>query len=242
MTTAAATLFVHECERDLSGIAIPQPDIHLVVRLGASARNGVDVHAMGIRREAHRKIIRGGQRTVFARLHWSNCEAVLGMPGSEVAGRIVALGELWGTAAEQRLLGQIAEADDTASVVALLENAITERLARARALPNANAQLASNAMRKLGNGNVNDVASGLGVSERHLRRVFRQVVGTGPKTFAKLIRFHHALAAATNDGGLGWADIAAATGYYDQAHLIAEFRTIAGTTPSALLAELQGAG
>jgi AraC-like DNA-binding protein len=85
---------------------------------------------------------------------------------------------------------------------------------------------------------VNAVADDLGVSERHLRRMFRETVGVGPKAFAKLMRFHRALRVAREDGRASWASIAAAAGYYDQAHLIAEFRAIAGVTPRALLAEL----
>ncbi|MEZ0470658.1 helix-turn-helix domain-containing protein [Luteimonas salinilitoris] len=131
---------------------------------------------------------------VFARLHLSTYEAVLGVPASEIAGRIVALEDLWGDAATRRLRGRRA------------------------------------------------VAGGLGVSERHLRRVFREAVGVSPKAFAKLTRFHRALTAAREDGGASWATIAAAAGYYDQAHLITEFHAIAGTTPRALLAELQAAG
>jgi AraC-like DNA-binding protein len=46
---------------------------------------------------------------------------------------------------------------------------------------------------------------------------------------------------AREDSRLSWATIAAATGYYDQAHLIEEFRTIAGVTPRALLSELGAA-
>lgn len=85
------------------------------------------------------------------------------------------------------------------------------------------------------------MADELGVSERHLRRVFRETVGLGPKAFAKLARFRRALRAAREDDAAGWADIATAAGYYDQAHLIAEFRTIAGKTPRALLGELRTA-
>ena len=84
------------------------------------------------------------------------------------------------------------------------------------------------------------VASDLGVSERHLRRVFREAVGVSPKTFAKLTRFHRALNSAREKDEPAWASIAAAVGYYDQAHLIADFHAIAGTTPSAFLAELSG--
>jgi methylphosphotriester-DNA--protein-cysteine methyltransferase len=55
---------------------------------------------------------------------------------------------------------------------------------------------------------------------------------------ARLTRFHRALHAARDNDRPNWASIAAASGYYDQAHLITEFRAIAGVTPRALLHEL----
>jgi AraC-like DNA-binding protein len=85
------------------------------------------------------------------------------------------------------------------------------------------------------------VAAELGVSERHLRRVFRETVGVSPKAFARIARFHRALGAGRQDARAGWASIAAAAGYYDQAHLIAEFRAIAGVTPRVLVGEMRGA-
>jgi AraC-like DNA-binding protein len=107
--------------------------------------------------------------------------------------------------------------------------------------PSARAQLALHAAERLTGDHVSAVAAALGVSERHLRRVFRETVGLSPKAFAKLTRFHRALRAAREDGHASWASIAAGAGYYDQAHLIAEFRAIAGVTPRALLAELREA-
>jgi AraC-like DNA-binding protein len=85
---------------------------------------------------------------------------------------------------------------------------------------------------------VNTVADDLGVSERHLRRVFHEALGVSPKAFAKLARFHRALSAAREERPASWASIATRAGYYDQAHLIAELRAIAGVTPRALLGEL----
>ncbi|MBN6150767.1 AraC family transcriptional regulator [Xanthomonas sp. AmX2] len=236
-----AELFVHECERDLPRVAIPGPEIHLVVRIGASVRNGLDVHALGMRQEAHRKIVPAGQRTLFARLHLHTYAAVLGVPAADIAGRIVALEDLWGRPAAQRLLDRLAGAHDTATAAAVLEHALAERIAMAEA-PGAHALLAFDAATRLANASVAAVARDLGMSERHLRRMFRQAVGVSPKAFAKLTRFRRALSAAREEGGTDWAGIAVASGYYDQAHLIAEFRAIAGATPRALLAELQGAG
>jgi AraC-like DNA-binding protein len=86
---------------------------------------------------------------------------------------------------------------------------------------------------------VTEVATALGVSERNLRRVFRDTIGVGPKTFARLERFRRALNAARVREAPSWATIALDAGYYDQAHLIADFRAIAGVTPQALLREMR---
>jgi len=238
--SAVARLFVYECDRDAPGVLIPRPEIHLVVRFGPLARSGLDVHAFGSRQTVHRKLIRSGQRTVTARLQLGAPDAVLGVPASAMAGRIVALEDLWGDTATRRLCARLGDARDTVAAAAILESAIAERLARAEGR-HSGAQLALAAAGRLTCANVNAVAVGLGVSERHLRRVFRETIGVSPKAFAKLTRFHRALRAARQDTHASWAGIAAAVGYYDQAHLIAEFRAIAGVTPRALLGELRAA-
>jgi AraC-like DNA-binding protein len=236
--SAVAALFVYECDRDVPRVAIPRPEIQLVARFGPSTRGGLDVHALGVRQTVHRKLIRRGQRSVTARLRLGVPDAVLGVPASAIAGRIVALEDLWGEAATRHLCDRLADARDMVHAAAILESAITERLAIARER-RAGTRLALDAADRLTRASVNAVAGDLGVSERHLRRLFRETVGVSPKAFARLTRFHRALRAARDDGRSGWASIAAAAGYYDQAHLIAEFRAIAGVTPRALLGELR---
>jgi AraC-like DNA-binding protein len=235
-----AALFVDECDRDVVRVSMPRAEVHLVVRFGPSARSGLDVHAFGLRQTVHRKLIRGGQRTLMARLHLGATEAVLGVSASAMAGRIVVLDQLWGDGATRQLSDRLADARGMADAAAILESAIAQRLVMASGRC-ARAQLALDATDRLVSANVNAVAVDLGVSERHLRRVFRETVGVSPKAFAKLTRFHRALRVAREDGEASWASVAAAAGYYDQAHLIAEFRAIAGVTPRALLSELRAA-
>jgi AraC-like DNA-binding protein len=236
MASAVTALFVDENERDTPRVALPRPEVHLAVRYGPSARNGLDIHVLGGRERAHRKHIRAGQRTVMARLRLGAHEAVLGVPASVLAGRIVPLEELWDGATTRRLIDELAKARDGADAAKVLESAIEQRVALAN---DARIDLALDAASRLGSANVRTVAAELGVSERHLRRAFRETVGVSPKAYAKLARFRCALRAAGQPGQATWANIAATAGYYDQAHLIAEFRAIAGVTPRALLGELR---
>jgi AraC-like DNA-binding protein len=238
--SAIAALLVDERDRDLQGVAIPRPHVQVVVRFGPATRGGLDVHALGTRERVYRKLLPSGQRAVTARLQLGASEAVLGVPALALAGRTVPLEDLWGDIATQRLLDRLAGAPDLVAAAAVLERAIAERLADTDER-GATERLALDAAERLTSASVSTVARGLGVSERHLRRIFRATVGVSPKAFSKLARFQRAIHAARTAEPTNWASIATLAGYYDQAHLIAEFRAIAGATPRAFLSELGAA-
>lgn len=84
---------------------------------------------------------------------------------------------------------------------------------------------------------VASTAQQLGVSERHLRRVFQRSVGVSPKRYARMARVRRALAHLERDASAGWAQIAAGAGFFDQAHLTAEFREFLGVTPAGFRRE-----
>jgi methylphosphotriester-DNA--protein-cysteine methyltransferase len=79
------------------------------------------------------------------------------------------------------------------------------------------------------------VAQGLGINLRQLERRFQSAVGLGPKQFARMRRFQRVFQAIDNKHP-GWARAAAECGYYDQAHLVRDFREFAGQPPSVLVA------
>ena len=70
-----------------------------------------------------------------------------------------------------------------------------------------------------------------GLSVRQIERIFLEHVGLTPKVFGRLARLKRALALGEMETALDWAGIAAASGYFDQAHMIREFRTFNGATP-----------
>jgi AraC-like DNA-binding protein len=73
-------------------------------------------------------------------------------------------------------------------------------------------------------------ARALGVSPRHLRRLFLDAVGVAPSDYIRLARFTRALGLVRGGGSL--TAIAQAAQYYDHAHFCRDFRAIAGMTPS----------
>ncbi len=77
------------------------------------------------------------------------------------------------------------------------------------------------------------IAERLGWSRKHLAARFHDEIGLAPKAVSRIARFTAAQAMAVREASSGWADIAAACGYADQAHLIREFQEFSGQSPSA---------
>jgi AraC-like DNA-binding protein len=77
------------------------------------------------------------------------------------------------------------------------------------------------------------LAARLHVSERHLSRSFQAMFGMGPKQFARIARIERVWSAWRQ--GASWTDIAYATGFTDQAHMINDFTKIVGLPPAHLV-------
>lgn len=75
------------------------------------------------------------------------------------------------------------------------------------------------------------LARDAGVSRKHLAGLFRDQVGLAPKTLARIHRFRHVLAALQTDRRADWSDLACRCGYYDQSHLIRDFKAFSGVAP-----------
>ena len=82
------------------------------------------------------------------------------------------------------------------------------------------------------------VADQAGMSARQFRRRCREEAGLGPKHLARILRFRRACRLA--DQGESWLRVAMEAGYFDQAHLIRDFREFTGTTPMSDFSKTAG--
>jgi AraC-like DNA-binding protein len=152
-----------------------------------------------------------------------------------LANRVVALDDIFGAEA-RRLTERLQEAPTWARRFDILDEVIGRRISTARA-PNPLAVRASQVLRATrGAASIGRLARDLACSQRHLIATFREVIGVTPKTYGRILRFDHAVKQLRRPDGARWAEIADASGYYDQAHLIRDFHEFAGLTPSEFLA------
>jgi AraC-like DNA-binding protein len=161
---------------------------------------------------------------------------VLGRPLADLAGECVALEDAFGPGGRE-LADRLREECDWDARFDVLERFLIGRVAVGPA-PTPAVAWADRRLREAG-GNVRiaELAAELGCSRRHLTSSFSAEVGLGPKAVARQVRFagvRERLARAPKR----LAEIAAAAGYYDQAHLNRDFRELAGVTPTEFLARL----
>ena len=77
-----------------------------------------------------------------------------------------------------------------------------------------------------------DAAEHADLSVRQFERAFCEQVGIPPKLYARIVRFHAALAAKQESTHRRWTDVAYEFGYCDQMHMIRDFRNFSGENPT----------
>ncbi|MFD9334516.1 helix-turn-helix domain-containing protein, partial [Streptomyces sp. NPDC060028] len=176
----------------------------------------------------------GGQEAIRLELTPLGAYRLFALPMSELTNRVVELRDVLGPEAGM-LVEQLAATGDWGARFDLLDLALAARLERGpRPAPEV-----SHAWRLLcragGAIPVGRIAAEVGWSQGYLVRRFTEQIGLTPKMSARVLRFHRAVSLLTGESA-NLTEVAAACGFYDQAHLNREFRALAETTPGQLAA------
>jgi AraC-like DNA-binding protein len=163
----------------------------------------------------------------------AGARVVFGMPAAEVAERSVELGDVIGRVARslREELEEYATWRERFAAVERVVGGLMTQHAR-RSLPAPEVREAWRQIRRGGGcTSVAALAADVGWSTRHLEHRFRSEFGVTPKAAVRVTRFERSVAAA-RDPRRRLADVAAACGYADQAHLARDWRDLAGLPPS----------
>jgi transcriptional regulator GlxA family with amidase domain len=80
-------------------------------------------------------------------------------------------------------------------------------------------------------GRIRELALRLGITPRTLERRVREATGLSPRALRAVLRFRRVFRRLDRSPAGSWARVAVESGYYDQAHMIHEFRRFAGVPP-----------
>ncbi|GAA3087134.1 AraC-like DNA-binding protein [Kribbella aluminosa] len=163
---------------------------------------------------------------------------LLAVPPGELGSAVLGLDELLGRRAGE-LTEQLREAPTWASRFDLLEALLLQQLRDVRPAA-VRPELGWAWLRLCESGGaigVQQLATEVGWSRRHLTERFTAEFGLPPKVASRVLRFERVTARLRRSPQSRLADVAAAAGFADQSHLTREFQAIAGCSPRQWMAE-----
>jgi AraC-like DNA-binding protein len=215
---------------DLRGLAphiaetLPHPNIHAIFEPAGSTVAGVHTarfsrrlegrsHAFGI------KFTPGGFRSF------------LSAPVSSLADRVVPIRQIFGSEIDA-LEKVLVSSDDEAALIPAVNDFFLAHVPR----PDQSAALASQLVNRILSEpeirTVDDLAARASLGKRSLQRLFSEYVGAPPKWVIRRYRLHELVEHFRSGARPDYAQLALELGYFDQAHLINDFRSIVGYSPT----------
>jgi AraC-like DNA-binding protein len=205
---------------------LPHPNVHLVFTSG----DPISMVVHGVPTGKFTRVLEGRARVFGVKFRAGGGRPFLGRPLAALRGKTIDAAQIFGTEIEP--LGHSLTGDRSED----------EKIDRANRFfldrlppPDADASLAASIVDMIFRTpeiqNVAELVSRTKMSERTLQRLFRECVGVSPKWVIRRYRLHEVVERLNSGACFDWAALAAELGYFDQSHLIRDFRRLTGYTP-----------
>ena len=224
---------------------IPHPCVNVTVESGSpgEVRHGFAMpaallHGLPTRRFA--VDLTGTGRVLGVRFRPGGFAALTGHNAGALRDRVVPLGQVFGATADTLASEILAEEDDERRVE-LTEAFLCERLPDSAPGYDLVLALVTEMLEDRSLIRAGQLTRRHGLSERTLQRLFRSYVGASPKWVLVRYRLHDAAARLEREPGVPIAAVAAAVGYFDQAHFCRGFKALLAVTPAEYAAQCRDA-
>lgn len=180
-------------------------------------------------------LLRAGRRvsTMSVRLRAGAAPALFRLSMADACDREMPLTRLVGTRQASALLRGLRRARTSAGRFRAASEWLTARLAQSPPRRDGAGDAVDLIVQGRGTVRIDDVSRSLGWSRRRMQRVFARDLGISPKLYARIVRLNAVLATLGETERARAVDLALDAGYFDQAHLLRDFRILAGRKPSA---------
>jgi len=223
---------------------LPHPNAYLIfehdlTKTAHGPLTRMNAEVSGVTRNRFTRVMEGHGRVFGLKLRPGGLRPFLSGPVASLTGRVVPAEDVFGRgilplAREVRALGTPEEMG--AAVARYFEAHAPERDAQAELAGElVDAILADPALLT-----VESLSRRSGLSVRSLQRLFREYVGVSPKWVIRRYRLHEVLERLHRGEEFDGAQVALDLGYADQAHLINDFRKLAGYAPAEYRKSVHG--
>jgi AraC-like DNA-binding protein len=206
---------------------LPHPCVYLIIEDEDSKRTGV----AGVNPGRFTREIRERGRVIGTKFRPAMFHPFFNRRVSEIRGRTVSFPSVFGRTGGKLVKGVLAE-PDTLGAVLLVEDFLTSLLPE----PTRDLETLRDSVERISIDRsivrVEQVASMAGMNLRRLQRVFNEFVGIGAKWVIRRYRLQEAALLLIGGARIDMPDLALQLGYFDQAHLIRDFRAAVGKTPA----------
>jgi AraC-like DNA-binding protein len=174
------------------------------------------------------------EHLVAVRFKPGKAHAILRLSAGEITDHLVSLADLWGSAARS-VESELHDTGEPARQAACLERKLIQALGSNDRSDKSLDPIVSFVIGHSGTVSVEALASHAGLTRQQLARKFDRYVGLSPKTFCRVIRFKNLLTRARRSREIDWTALALDLGYFDQSHMISDFKEFSGLAPQRFL-------
>lgn len=130
---------------------------------------------------------------------------------------------------------KLAEAADTNERIDILETWLLDKIRKLQPEKKLEDYAVEMILQHKGMIKMDDLATKIGFSPRQLRRKFKDRVGISPKVYARLKRFAYVNHCLSRNLQLSWNSFINEGGFYDQSHLIKDYREFSRENPTIFI-------
>ncbi len=204
---------------------LPHPNVHLIFENG---KNGV---VSGVQTRRFSRVLDDKSWVFGVKFRAGAFRPFLGKPVLELADRTIPARQVFGSEIKEFETTALSSRPDEEKIAAANQFFLARIPKSERTLALAG-ELVDLILRDIEIKTVDDLVQRSGIGKRTLQRVFREYVGASPKWVVCRYRLHEVVEQLNSGEELDWAQLALDLGYFDQAHLINDFKALLGCTPA----------